>query len=105
MSGKNPLKGLQEPAAMLGGAEREGKRSAAARRWDAEHRPTSYRLAPWVPDHVRVVVAWYKAQGLVVTQGQAVEDLLRFALEAWKRGEVEINVRESRPSLRAVRRE
>lgn len=100
----NPLDGVKEPAGMLG-RERRKERSTAARRWDAENRPTSYRLDPRVPELVREIVAWYEERGFSVTQGQVVEDLLVFAFGAWERGEVEINVQELRPQLRAIRRE
>ena len=103
--GGNPLYGVKEPAGMLGESKEPAKRSAAARRWDAEHRPTGYRLDPSVPEKVREIQDWYQGRGYTVTQGHLVEDLLLFAFEAWERGEVAVNVKETRPQLRAIRRE
>ena len=102
---RNPLEGVAEPAGMLGRQKTRAKRSEAARRWDRENRPTSYRLDPRVPETVREIVTWYEGRGYSVTQGQVVEDLLLFAFDAWEEGKVEINVRENVPTLRAVRRE
>lgn len=81
------------------------RRSAAARAWDRENPPSSYRLDGELPDEVRSVVAWYKARGLRVSQGGVVSDLLWYALDAWRQGLVAINCTEIESAVREVRRE
>lgn len=93
-----------EPAATMAPPRHRRTRSEAARRWDKEHQPTSYRLDPLINEHILEIQTWYDENDYRVTTSQIAEDLLYYAIEAWHQGTVIINVEPIRSQAEPIAR-